>query len=177
MIQKLPFALIGLLVLLLAFFLYTEHKAPVPGDGLLVYETEDYTFSYPEDYEVTTTPEGAFVVRRGDTMAPVSGEGPTGVSVVFYPLSEGEVLTDWLTEGESNYELGPKTHTAAKVDGLDAVRYSWSGLYEGDTTAFVQGIKSSRDFPHVDYTWRAYTGVRNSAAHLYAQIEERKKAA
>ncbi|MEK9160478.1 MAG: hypothetical protein AAB440_00370 [Patescibacteria group bacterium] len=141
MVQKLPFALIGLLILLLVFFLYTEYKIPVPGDGLALYEGVDYTFSYPEGYVVTPTPEGVTVIPGDDTVMPTAGEDPTGITIAMYTVDEGKTLTEWLTNRVSHYELGPRTHTNATVNGMEAVRYSWSGLYEGDTTAFMQGSR------------------------------------
>ncbi|MBY0110698.1 hypothetical protein K2Y00_01700 [Patescibacteria group bacterium] len=162
MIQKLPFALIGLLILLLGFFLYTEHKAPVPGEGLMVYEGTNYTFSYPDGYVVTPTPEGVSMVRSDDTVAPIAGEGPTGITITMHPLNEGETLTQWLENGASNYELGAETHTSALVNSMEAVRYSWSGLYEGDTTAFIQG----NQVVAISRTWLS----RGDHTHAYETV-------
>jgi len=46
-------------------------------------------------------------------------------------------LEQWLTTSESNRNLGSSALVERTVDGADAVSYHWSGLYEGDTTAFL----------------------------------------
>ena len=53
---------------------------------------------------------------------------------------KGQSLFEWLKKGNSNYspEDGMSSALASTtVSGVEAVHYTWSGLYEGETTAFL----------------------------------------
>lgn len=137
---RLALALIGLVVLLLGFFLYRE-QAMTPR-----YESAAYgfSFSYPEGYVLSESEVGSGyhairLLREEDATPPEGGEGPTGVAVDVYQ-NQASSLLEWMqTSSVSNYQLGNKAYEPTSVAGVPAFRYRWSGLYEGETVAFLLG--------------------------------------
>lgn len=150
---KLPFALIGVAVIILAFFLFREYSAeePVFPQETASYENQSYgiSFGVPEGYvqeerEVGDLHRGHYVItltRAEDVAVPENGEGPTGITIDIYQNDiDKQTLLNWLTMTSfSNYKLGNGTYASTSIDGTEAVRYKWSGLYEGETTAFLHG--------------------------------------
>lgn len=134
---RIPLALVALVLIVLGVFLYTEKDVPD-------YTSEAYgiSFSYPEGYLIS---EGAVgndhyairLVREEDAIPPENGEGPTGVTIDIY-ANNTLPLSEWVaTSNLSNFTLGDKSSTPTTVSGVPAVSYRWSGLYEGETTAFL----------------------------------------
>jgi len=150
---KLPFALIGLVLILLAYFLYQEaEKAPaVPDDTAQTYVSERYgvSFSYPEGYVLSEREAGdahrghyaITLVRAEEATPPQGGEGPTGITVDIYQNDiDQQTLVAWVTTTNgANFKLGDGTYASTTVAGQEAIRNQWSGLYEGETTTFVDG--------------------------------------
>lgn len=134
---RIPLALVALVLIVLGVFLYTEKDVPD-------YTSEAYgiSFSYPEGYLISEGLAGSDhysirLVREEDAIPPENGEGPTGVTIDLY-TNNTLSLSEWVTtSNRSNFTLGDKSSTATTVDGAPAVSYRWSGLYEGETTAFL----------------------------------------
>jgi hypothetical protein len=142
--QKLPFALIGIAVIVLAVFLYIELQSTPAETGDRTYTSAIYgiSFDYPEGYVLSEpTQDTVTLVREEESVPPENGEGPTGITIqVFDTPSENQSLSAWVVGNpSSNLALGDGIYVSTTVDGVDAVRYSWSGLYEGETTAFLHG--------------------------------------
>lgn len=104
------------------------------------------TFTYPLGYVLNEkaigTPLQAHyaitLVRQEDTAVSVNGEGPTTITLDFYQNNaNNETLNNWLATDQSNFKLGDGTLASTSVDGTEAVRYMWSGLYQGESTAFL----------------------------------------
>ncbi|MEK7063818.1 MAG: hypothetical protein AAB955_03985 [Patescibacteria group bacterium] len=137
---------IGLgIVLLAAGAAYFIFEVEVSGAH---YESAAYgiSFRYPEGYLLSEAERGnaerfhyaIVMVRADEANPPIGGEGPRAVTIDVYQNNLDNLsLADWLDTGQSNFKLGDGTKSAATVDGVDAIRYRWSGLYEGETTAFL----------------------------------------
>lgn len=106
------------------------------------------SFSYPTGYilsESSTTENrneryAISIIAEEDAVPRLNAEGPTAITVEAFKLPEGMTLAEWVTTADaSNYRLGDLQIATTTVDGREALRYSWSGLYEGDTTAFLSG--------------------------------------
>jgi len=114
----------------------------------MTYQSGTYgiSFSYPEGYvmreenrgDMGRAHEAIVLVREEDSMIPENGEGPTAITFDFYGNSaEQSTLQDWLADPYSNFQLGSGEYASTTVSGTDAVQYRWSGLYEGESTAFL----------------------------------------
>lgn len=144
--QKLPYALIGIAVIILVFFLFREAQQDAeqvtPHSS---YDNVSYgvSFTYPGGYilsersiEDTFLRHHVMIVREADAVPPEGGEGPTGISVDVYAFSD--TLEQWLLMN-SYSNLGTAEVSWTEVEGYAAANYRWSGLYEGETTAFKAG--------------------------------------
>lgn len=119
-------------------------------------ESAGVAFSYPADYVLTEAERGnaershysIVLVRAEDAVVPENGEGPTAISIDIYQNNlDKQTLIGWLTDSnQSNFKLSPTGTYASTTVGVsggggrgevEAVNYRWSGLYEGETTAFV----------------------------------------
>lgn len=106
------------------------------------------SFSYPADYVLTEGEHGngerthyaVVLMKQEDTPVPENGEGPTTITIDMYQNnSDNETLLGWLNgNASSNYKIATAPYAATTIAGKDAIRYPWSGLYEGETTAFLQ---------------------------------------
>jgi hypothetical protein len=115
--------------------------------GIPVYQNDRYgfAFSYPKGYVLTEREVGngerghyaITLVREEDSIPVENGEGPTAITVDVYQNNlDNLTLLQWLTgTNQSNFKLSDGTYDTAEVDGVGAVAYSWSGLYEGKTVA------------------------------------------
>ncbi|HEY4526693.1 MAG TPA: hypothetical protein VJK53_02495 [Candidatus Paceibacterota bacterium] len=118
----------------------------------IIYGNDTYgvTFHYPEGYVMKEFDLGdeerkhkaITLVRQEEATPPENGEGPTGISLDFYHTrSQNDLdqttLHEWLDTASSNFTLGSGTHASTTVAGIEAVQYRWSGLHEGETTAFL----------------------------------------
>ncbi|HYD93267.1 MAG TPA: hypothetical protein VEB18_02310 [Candidatus Paceibacterota bacterium] len=168
--------LVGLLIIVLllalgAGYLFTEKtNAPVvtPENS---YANDRYgiSFSYPTNYTLTenrTDADGvqyAIVLTRSGETLPVNGEGPTTVTITVF---EDATLDEWLESPRSNLMLGSGETEPSMVGDMAAVTFRWSGLYEGETTAFQHGenvIAISKTWiAEDDDTHDVYVSVLNS---------------
>lgn len=124
--------------------------APSSQQSLVqTYSNEAYglSFSYPVGYVLSERSgnNNAYhitLIREEDAVPVVGGgEGPRAITVDVYTLPEDQTVIDWMnTSPFSNFGLGQeKKYEERVVAGTTAVRYSWSGLYEGITTVLTQG--------------------------------------
>jgi len=121
----------------------TPEVAHTPSMNLYANGTYGISFSYPENYVLSEQEyaQDHYVITliREEDAVPVigAGEGPTAITFEIYGQEEGATLSDWLSDPRSNFQLGDGTYASTTVSGNDAVHYGWSGLYEGETTAFL----------------------------------------
>ncbi len=96
-------------------------------------ERYHYAISLFEDTEFNRK----FVEGKVETAT----EGPTAITFDIYQNNlDTMTLLGWMNSSSfSNFKLSDGTHTLVKVSGKEAVRYSWDGLYQGDTVAFISG--------------------------------------
>lgn len=169
---------IGVAVLLaLGFFalnsyIYEEKQGESP---MLRYENAEHgiAFQYPEGYVLTERSVDGRVsvalVREEDATPPEGGEGPTAITI---DMSRG-TLDDAIAV--SGIPDGEKRST--KVEGRDAVVWRWSGLYEGETTAFTAGasavLASVTFFAPTDAIVADYRAVMDSLTVSAAAMPER----
>ena len=110
--------------------------------------THGIAFQYPERYvmEENSAVDGngysmhwITLFRSQDFPLPQNGESPPEITITIIEM-KGQSLFEWLKKGNSNYspEDGMSSALASTtVSGVEAVHYTWSGLYEGETAAFL----------------------------------------
>lgn len=148
-------ALLGIIIVLVlivggAFFyaqdLLTREPAVVPGaTGTNLYANGTYgvVFEYPDTYvltekEIDRDHYSIVLVRKEDALPRENAEGPTALTIDFYKNdSDTYTLNTWRDADVSNFRLGSGMYASTTIAGTDAISYRWSGLYEGETTAFV----------------------------------------
>ncbi len=139
------FAIGGLILFLLITFAtsqikkHTQKEYPTKGIGV--------EFTYPKNYfyEEREIQDGNVVVLTEDSeenrlmresTSTVAGEGPVAITIARYDNPEKLELEPWLRVApQSNFSVSnsiPIPETVGKESGL---RYSWSGLYEGESIA------------------------------------------
>ncbi len=143
---------IFVLVVLVGLGLYLAGRQPdAPGTSSPLaaeYRNDAYgvSFSYPEGYVLQEGEHGSAhrahyavtLIREEDSAPRENSEGPTAISVDIYQNNlDQQQLVSWLKgTNDSNFKLSDGTYASTTVDGVEAVQYRWSGLYEGETTAF-----------------------------------------
>lgn len=105
------------------------------------------SFKYSDAYELTEKELGnaerkhyaITLIRKTDLPPPQNGEGPPSISIdVFQNDLDTMTLHQWLTgTNDSNFKLSDGSYASTTVDGKEAIRYHWSGLYEADSVAFL----------------------------------------
>lgn len=130
-------------------FFTPQVETPTTSSGLNLYANGTYAMSFPYsgDYLVSEGERGTpqaphyaiILTHRDDADLPLGGEGPTTISIDIYPNAPNpKSLEAWLVSSpESNFALGPQEFSESVVSGEPALSYRWSGLYEGETTAFL----------------------------------------
>jgi hypothetical protein len=154
--------LVGIIVFgYISYFgnLIMRHSVPSPhtqNADLKTYSNQTYglKFLYPKEYfleekEVvegvglrhlqiilTEDTEENRLLREGQSPG---REGPVSVTILAYPKLGSSNVFEWVTKSAgniSNYKISKEGTTASTtVSGKEAIRYSWSGLYEGDSIA------------------------------------------
>lgn len=134
-----------------AYYFFKRSDMVVPRENIVASDSASYanaeygiSFEYPEGYVVTDGlvegETGRYVitlVRSEDSGPRENGEGPTAVTIDIYSNAATTSLAEWLETPASNLGLSNGTYASTTVDGIEAVNYRWSGLYEGETTAFL----------------------------------------
>lgn len=106
------------------------------------------SFSYPETYvlsEIDAPGSGMRVrhsitlLRKEDLPLPEGGEGPPAITIEAFQNDLDKQTTEgWIKNtSASSYKLSEGTLAATTVNGLPALSYRWSGLYEGTTIALA----------------------------------------
>lgn len=148
--MKYALAALGIVILLVVVFLIprSESEQPPVVTGN-TYESEEHgiAFTYPDGFVLAETDAGngerehdtIVIVREEDATPVPDSEGPIAVTIDVYQNNlDNQTLLGWMTgSNQSNFKLGPGTYASSTVDGREAVTYRWSGLYEGETTAFL----------------------------------------
>lgn len=101
------------------------------------------TFRYPRGYVLSTHQEAsrlghelAVVLTPKASVTPVASEPEPTITLDIYRLNEGVTVEDWIRgRSDSNFYLGTGELESADLGDQSAVRYHWSGLYEGTTLA------------------------------------------
>lgn len=133
------------LALLSAGFLFWQAGTFSPAEApppLRLYASDAFglSFAYPEGYILSEDASGVTLIREEDAVPVIAGgEGPTAITLVFHPEDPAfAMLSEWiLGTHASNARLGSGGLVGTSVDGRDALYYQWSGLYEGETVAFL----------------------------------------
>ncbi len=143
--------LLGIVVviaLLAAGVIFYTTGTPTPAAPVLqTYSNDRYgiSFSYPAGYVLSendvslpTEPRHHVItiIAEADAVPRQNSEGPTAITLDFYEQTI-DTLPKWLLTTESNFALGNQKYATTSIDGEDSVTYSWSGLYEGETTALI----------------------------------------
>jgi hypothetical protein len=120
-------------------------------------ESFGFSFRYPENYvledrgNIGTGHRGHHVIILTDSavgavpedsegLVPSAAEGPPAITIdIFQNLEAYDALTWVKGSNDSNYKLGDGTHEAANVDGVPAIAYRASGLYESNNVVFTEG--------------------------------------
>lgn len=146
--------LIGLGVLLvviggtyLAFFRDKSGEDINPADFREnTYISSEYGFSFtkPEGYNIVeaTSPSdrrhSIVMSRMQDSNIPENGEGPTAISVDIFPNPQASNASSWVRANTiSNFNLSTTPLKETSVSGIPAISYSWDGLYQGRSVAFM----------------------------------------
>lgn len=126
--------------------------------GLKLYSSETYgiSFSYPKTYFLTEKLQSGSEKRYHYTISLfedtefnrklVAGEikgteGPVAITFDIYQNNIDKLsLLGWMNNSSaSNFKLSDGKHVLMKVHSEEAVRYTWDGLYRGDTVAWLAG--------------------------------------
>lgn len=157
--MKLVTGIVVTIAVLVAGFLFfyssvlfsTSAPQSQTSTGINLYANGAYGISFPysESYLVSEgergTPErphySIVLTHEDNADLPIGGEGPPTISIDIYDNSVNpKSLENWIaTTPESNVSLGNGKLVNYSVDGEDARAYRWSGLYEGETVAFLHG--------------------------------------
>lgn len=151
------FALIAVLVVIgAAGYIMARPAAekPVIGEGEEIVATNKQfsnstyglQFTYPEGYVLAEQDVGnsaqrehhvITLIRESDAaQIPEGGEGPTAITVDIFGNGLDKLgLEQWvMNTSASNYKLSTDQVLASTtVSGKPAVRYTWDGLYRGDS--------------------------------------------
>lgn len=143
-------AVAAIAILTGAFFFFRNQIVPGAPLGMRQYSSDEYgiSFAYPDGYTLTEmdAPGDAMrrhhiitLVRTTDLPAPENGEGPTAITIEAYQNNLDKQTTEqWVRNSSaSNFKLATTDLSPLAVDGIPALSYRWSGLYEGTTVAFA----------------------------------------
>ena len=122
---------------------------PAPEIDDITYRNDTFgiTFAYPESYVMSQIDAGnaerrhtilTLIAEEEASTTPAASEGPPAVAIDFYKNDlDKRSLTDWLKTADSNYTVGTSSIASTTISGVEAVQYQWTGLYQGETTAFL----------------------------------------
>ncbi len=108
------------------------------------------SFAYPVGYLLAEAEVGVLgrthhvitIIKEEDAVPRIHSEGPPTITLDFYQNdTKPQTLEEWVKGDESNLRLGNGESTSLTVDGVEGVQFNWSGLYEGETTAFLHNGK------------------------------------
>lgn len=149
--RQIVFAILGLLVTFGLVYFVVVNWAPVENEQTKFFENQvlGLSFSYPSRYKLTerevgNAERGHYQIMLAMSETPsepeIPREGPPAITIDIYQNNlDRQSLTDWLDTNDSNYKQAISPLASTTIVGQEAVRYTWDGLYRGDTTAFVYG--------------------------------------
>ena len=135
-------------------------EKPVIGEGEQVapqtkqYDNSQYGihFEYPEQYVITEKDIGNSAEREHHSITliraedaanvPENGEGPTAITIeIFGNGIDKQSAEQWIKNtSASNHKLAvEQTLASTSVSGKPAYRYTWDGLYRGDSVVMQNG--------------------------------------
>ena len=132
-----------------AIFYASDALRPVavaPAEQMYANDLFRFSFSYPVGYLLAEAEVGVLgrthhvitIIKEEDAVPRVNSEGPTAITIdVYQNDTKPQTLEEWVQSDESNAKLGDGQMTEGTIDGAPALRYSWSGLYGGETTVFL----------------------------------------
>ncbi len=146
-----------LIAAIAGFGMLVPKKASQPSvddhGALKIYTNSDYgiSFEYPDSYVIEEHSGATMNPPRFDIVlmnakdyadlkaATVPREGPLAITISIFPIgARDQSLNDWIkTSDVSNWKLSNGAFASTTVAGLEALYYSWDGLYRGDTLAFA----------------------------------------
>lgn len=142
-------ACIGLSLILVLTLVPTLFRPSSPSSQAKYYAHDDYgvSFEYPDDYSISEAERGngershwaITLIRKEDAGPRENSEGPTAITIDIYQNTlDEQSLIEWLYgSNASNFKLSDGTYESLLLSGRQAVRYRWSGLYEGETIALI----------------------------------------
>lgn len=153
--KKAPVLIVlGVVVLAGAYFLFSRHlagrldgmgdAAAPAGPALELYRSDalGVSFGYPSGrYDIGTPEDGSLVLMPEGYAPPQGGEGPPTITMSAYSDAEGLPLEQFLqNEPRTNFGLSAdKKLEPLTVNELPALSYRYSGLYESDAIAVLNG--------------------------------------
>lgn len=146
--------LVIVIVLGVWWFFQGSVEAPVveetPHETLQTFSSDllGVSFTYPEGYVLTERDIGngerkahAITLIHGSNLPlPEAGEGPPAIVIEMFQNDLDKQTTEgWIINtSASNYKLGNGVLTPVSLGGENALRYSWDGLYQGQTIALAR---------------------------------------
>ncbi len=149
-------------------------QTAAPTTSLPSFSSSPYgiAFTYPDSYSLTEKEVGTtkrlhhqiVLINKKDLPLPKDGEGPPTITIDIRDNStDKQSLDSWVKNyNVSNFKLPNGTYATTTVDGIPAITYAWSGLYEGETTVFLHKgnivvvsvtYLSAKDQIHGDYQY------------------------
>lgn len=142
-----------LAVLLVGGYLWQNRgtkEVPIVEETTQVYTSTSYGFSftYPNTYVLEERELGSgerfhhnitLIDREAGANIPQNGEGPPSITIdVIQNDIDGLSVTEWVNnDSRSNFKLSPDSVLASTtVADREAVRYTWDGLYRGESVVF-----------------------------------------
>lgn len=164
-LRVLPFVVFVLLVGAVGWQWSQEHQAAQEAQRVEVANSDvreyysdgtfGFRFPYPASYvrKVVDDPSVEQVMHRSIILVagndadafysetPTDGPPAITVDVFTNALAATHSIADWVRQSpQSNFNISPDKQLAdSTLGGLPAVRYRWSGLYEGESVAVALG--------------------------------------
>ncbi len=132
-----------------AIFYASDALQPAPPASIEQTYANDlfgFSFSYPVGYLLAEAEVGVLgrthhvitIIKEEDAVPRANAEGPTAITIdVYQNDTKPQTLEEWIQSDESNAKLGNGVMIEGTVGDAPALRYTWSGLYEGETTVFL----------------------------------------
>jgi hypothetical protein len=151
----LPFIILGVVIIGFGIYKYISRAPSIDAGAIstepapdMRFTAKNYGFAYtiPGDYVQLEGEKGTpaqthyayIMVNRKDVKPVQNGEGPRTISIDVLGNPKKLTLDQWFkTSTTSNSNLAKAPYATTTVFGKDAIVYKWSGLYEGETIAFI----------------------------------------
>lgn len=145
--------LLVIATIIITTYVWICQVVPMKGDTdtmLKQYSSAQYnlSFFYPYRYilDEKDVPQSVLeqhaivLVDKKDLPQPKDAEGPPSITIDIYQNSQHhQTAEEWIRNSKfSNFDLGDKIIRRTTMNGLPALSYRWSGLYEGTTIVVAQ---------------------------------------